>query len=177
VKNARRPVRPSQPVAPSITVVNVRRSTCANPDGTLASHTEVTADGTQHDDSPVPGSGAGLNSLLAYIGPPGLISGLTFRPARAGDILTIYGIGFGQTGSGPVPGDIPSSADSVPSGYSVTIGGTTASASYGGVTPTIAGLYQVNVTIPAGIAPGNQPIILNVNGASTPAGAFLAIGP
>ncbi len=112
-----------------------------------------------------------------YIGPPGLIPGLTFRPAVAGEILTIYGIGFGQTASGPVPGLIPSTADSVPSGYSVTIGGTTASASYVGVTPGDAGLYQVNVTIPAGIAPGNYPIILNVNGVSTPAGAFLAIGP
>jgi uncharacterized protein (TIGR03437 family) len=112
-----------------------------------------------------------------YIGPPGLIAGLTFRPAVAGDILTIYGIGFGKTGSGPMPGSIPSSADSVPPGYSVTIGGTAVSASYVGVTPTIAGLYQVNVTIPEGIAPGNQPIVLNVNGESTAAGAFLAIGP
>jgi len=112
-----------------------------------------------------------------YIGPPGLIPGVTFRPAVAGDILTIYGIGFGQTASGPVPGLIPSAADSVTASYSVTIGGTAASASYVGVTPGDAGLYQVNVTIPAGIAPGNYPIILNVNGVSTPAGAFLAIGP
>ena len=112
-----------------------------------------------------------------YIGPPGLIPGLTFRPAIAGDILTIYGIGFGQTEVGPVPGVIPSMADSVPAGYSVTIGGTTASASYVGVTPTIAGLYQVNVTIPSGIAPGNYSIVLSVNGASTPAGGYLAIGP
>lgn len=112
-----------------------------------------------------------------YIGPPGLIPGLTFRPAVAGDILTVYGIGFGQTGSGPVPGLIPSVADSVPAGYSVMIGGTTASASYVGVTPGDAGLYQVNVTIPTGIAPGNYSIVLKVNGVSTPAGAFLAIGP
>jgi uncharacterized protein (TIGR03437 family) len=79
-----------------------------------------------------------------YIGPPGLIAGLTFRPAVAGDILTIYGIGLGQTETGPVPGAIPSAADSAPSGYSVTVGGTAVSASYVGVTPTDAGLYQVN---------------------------------
>jgi uncharacterized protein (TIGR03437 family) len=112
-----------------------------------------------------------------YIGPPGLIPGLTFRPARAGDILTIYGIGFGGTGSGPLPGLIPLTADSVPAGYAVTIGNTIVPVSYVGVTPTIAGLYQSNVTIPAGIAPGNYPIILNVNGISTPSGAFLSIGP
>ena len=112
-----------------------------------------------------------------YIGPPGLIPGLTFRAAKAGDILTIYGIGFGQTAAGPVPGALPAAADSVTPGYSVTIGGTSASASYAGVTPTDGGLYQVNVTIPAGIAPGNYPIVLHVNGVSTPPGAFLTIGP
>ena len=59
-----------------------------------------------------------------YIGPAGLIPGVTFRPARAGDILTIYAIGFGATGSGPVPGSIPSAADRVLASSSVTIGGT-----------------------------------------------------
>ena len=112
-----------------------------------------------------------------YIGPSGLIPGVTFRPARAGDILTIYAIGFGATASGPVPGLVPSAADRVLASSSVTIGGTVAPTSYVGVTPGDAGLYQVNVTIPAGIAPGNYSIVLNVNGASTPAGAFLAIGP
>jgi uncharacterized protein (TIGR03437 family) len=127
---------------------------------------------------------SGQNPVIAvdavhgdYIGPPGLIPGATFRPAIPGEILTIYGIGFGQTASGPVPGLIPPAADSVPSGYSVTIGQTTVSAGYAGVTPTDAGLYQVNVTVPAGIAPGNYSIVLNVNGASTPTGAFLAVGP
>jgi len=112
-----------------------------------------------------------------YIGPPGLIPGLTFKAATAGDVLTIYGISFGQTGSGPAPGLIPSAADSVTPGYSVTIGGTSASVSYVGVTPGSAGLYQVNVTVPAGLAPGNHSIVLTVNGASSPVGAFIAIGP
>ncbi len=111
-----------------------------------------------------------------YIGPSGLIPGVTFRPARAGDILTLYAIGFGPTGSGPVPGLIPSSADRVLASSSVRIGGTVGLTSYVGVTPGDAGLYQVNVTIPSGLAPGNYSIVLNVNGASTPTGAFLTIG-
>jgi uncharacterized protein (TIGR03437 family) len=112
-----------------------------------------------------------------HIGPPGLIPGLTFRLARVGDVLTIYGIGFGPTDHGPVPGLIPSLADTVSAGGSLSIGGITASPSYVGVTPGSAGLYQVNVTIPAGIVPGNQSMILNVNGSSTPATGFLATGP
>jgi uncharacterized protein (TIGR03437 family) len=79
---------------------------------------------------------------------------LTFRPTKAGDILTIYGIGFGQTASGPTPGLIPSVADSVLAGYTVMIGSMVVPVSYVGVTPTIGGLYQLNVTIPPGIAPG-----------------------
>ena len=43
-------------------------------------------------------------------------------------------------------------------------------------TPTVAGLYQVNFIVPPNLGPGNQPIVLNVNGVSTPPGAFVAIG-
>jgi len=32
-----------------------------------------------------------------YVGPPGLIAGVTFRAAKAGDILMVYALGFGET--------------------------------------------------------------------------------
>src|SRR6185437_64598 len=113
-----------------------------------------------------------------YIGPPGLIPGVTLRAAHAGDVLTLYGVAFGHTVSGgPLPGALPSSADSAPPGYSVSIGASAANASYVGVSPGSAGLYQVNLSVPSGLSPGNHPIILTVNGVPTPSGAFLTIGP
>jgi hypothetical protein len=41
-----------------------------------------------------------------------------------------------------------------------------ASIAFAGLTPGLTGLYQVNVTVPAGITPGNQvPVVLAVDGA------------
>jgi uncharacterized protein (TIGR03437 family) len=111
-----------------------------------------------------------------YIGVTGSVPGLTLRTAKAGDLLTLYGIGFGATSSGPTPGAIPAGADSATAGYTLMVGQTPVPASYVGVTPTVAGLYQVNFIVPPNLGPGNQPIVLNVNGVSTPPGAFVAIG-
>jgi uncharacterized protein (TIGR03437 family) len=113
----------------------------------------------------------------ANIGAPGLISGLTFRPAKTGDILTFYGISFGKTASGPVPGGIPSAADAVAGTISLTIGGKPVTPSYVGLTPGSAGLYQMNATIPAGLTAGNKAVVLTINGASTPAGGYLTVAP
>jgi len=46
----------------------------------------------------------------------------------------------------------------------VRIGGVVANVAYSGTAPGFAGLYQVNVTVPTGLAPGNQPIQISVNG-------------
>jgi uncharacterized protein (TIGR03437 family) len=113
----------------------------------------------------------------ANIGAPGLISGLTFRAAKTGDILTFYGISFGKTASGPTPGGIPSAADSLAGTISLTIGGKPVTPSYVGVTPGSAGLYQLNATIPAGLAAGNSAVVLTINGVSTPAGGYLTVAP
>jgi uncharacterized protein (TIGR03437 family) len=114
----------------------------------------------------------------AYIGAPGLIPGATFRAAKTGDVLTFYGISFGKTASGgPIPGGIPSTADTVAGPISLKIGGTPVTPSYVGVTPGSAGLYQMNATIPAGLAAGNNRVVLTINGISTSAGGYLFVAP
>ena len=52
---------------------------------------------------------------------------------------------------------------------SATVGGQNAAVGFSGLAPGFAGLYQVNVTIPPGLAPGLQPLVLSVNGVSSPA--------
>jgi uncharacterized protein (TIGR03437 family) len=68
------------------------------------------------------------------------------RPAKPGEALEIYCTGLGVSPSA-----------------SVTIGGAVAQVLYTG-TPTVPGLQQVNVRIPAGVAPGSQALVLTVNG-------------
>ena len=109
------------------------------------------------------------------VGSPGLISGLTFEPAQAGDVLTIYGVGFGATSSPVDPGALATSALTTAGQATVTIGGTDAPVLYCGVTPGYAGLYQLNVEVPSGLAAGSQQVVINVNGGTSPSDGFLTL--
>jgi uncharacterized protein (TIGR03437 family) len=110
----------------------------------------------------------------AYVGPPGFSIG-TFVPAQVGDILTIYGNGFGATSVPVPPGDSASAADSTVGTATVTIGGIPATVLYSGWSPGTAGLYQANVVVPQGVQPGNESIVIHVNGGTSPPEAYLTI--
>jgi uncharacterized protein (TIGR03437 family) len=111
----------------------------------------------------------------AFIGAPGLIAGASFSPAHAGDVLTAFGVGWGPTSSTESIGTVASSAASVTGSHSLTLGGATAQVLYAGLTPTFAGLYQVNFTVPSGLSAGNQPLALDVNGVATAVGAYITV--
>ena len=49
----------------------------------------------------------------------------------------------------------------------VTVGGAPASVSFSGLAPGFVGLYQINVEIPKGLAAKNQPVVVNIGGASS----------
>jgi uncharacterized protein (TIGR03437 family) len=38
-----------------------------------------------------------------------------------------------------------------------------------------AGLYQVNIQVPAGVADGDQPLVITVGGVASPANAFVTV--
>jgi uncharacterized protein (TIGR03437 family) len=111
----------------------------------------------------------------AYVAAPGLIAGATFTPAKAGDVLTAFGVGWGATSSSAAPGTIASAAATLTSPYSLTLGDETAVASYAGLSPGFAGLYQINFTVPSGLSAGNQALVLTVNGVASPAAAFITV--
>jgi uncharacterized protein (TIGR03437 family) len=93
-------------------------------------------------------------------------------PAQAGDFLVIYCAGLGMTN--PPVGDGVASPSSPPAQtvapVTVSIGGQNANVAFAGLTPTLVGLYQVNVTMPAGVTPGSAvPVLLTVAGQTGPA--------
>ncbi|MCL5744640.1 MAG: hypothetical protein M1541_12045 [Acidobacteria bacterium] len=49
----------------------------------------------------------------------------------------------------------------------MTIGGKSADVSFSGLTPTVAGLYQINVTVPSGLTPGLQPVTVSIGGVTS----------
>lgn len=95
----------------------------------------------------------------------------TSNPAKRGQVIVLYANGLGPVNSQPNSGD-PAGASPLPSTTNnalVTIGGQTANVAYAGLVPSLPGLYQINVTVPAGISAGTQPIALSIAGAAAPA--------
>lgn len=123
-------------------------------------------------DNPV----AAIEQSGAYVGQPGLISGATFTPAKTGDVLTAFGVGWGATTSSASIGTLATAAATLTNSYSLTLGGMPVQVSYAGLTPGFAGLYQINFTVPSGLTAGNQPLVLTVDGVQTEAMAYIAVG-
>lgn len=102
-------------------------------------------------------SGTGNGAIQKTNGSTTVNSG---NPATAGDTIVIYLTGLGPvsppaTAGAPAPSN-PASQVVIPD---VFIGGVQATVvPFAGLTPTAAGLYQINLTVPAGVPSGNQDI-------------------
>ncbi len=101
------------------------------------------------------------------------------RAVRPGDVVLIYGTGFGPTTPVYQAGEIPGAVAPTRETVTVTVAGTTLAAAdvlYAGVSPgSISGLYQVNIRIPAATADGNIPVVVRIGGQSTQATATIPV--
>jgi uncharacterized protein (TIGR03437 family) len=101
----------------------------------------------------------------------------TTVPAKPGDILILWGTGFGPTNPVPpsgtaVPGDKTYSASVIPT---VTINNVSATVYGAALASGFAGLYQVAIQVPPALADGDWPIVANVAGVPSPAGIILSV--
>jgi uncharacterized protein (TIGR03437 family) len=115
------------------------------------------------------------SSTVTYVGAAGSIAGVTLRPARAGDVITLYGIGFGPVTPASTIGTIASGTSAVNGNVTAQIGTAAATLQYAGLAPGFVGLYQFNLTVPA-VAAGDQPLVISVNGTPVAQNVFLTIG-
>lgn len=113
----------------------------------------------------------------SYAAMSGTFAGLTTIPAKPGDVLILWGTGFGPTNPAvpigiPVPGDQTYSAATPPS---VTINNLPATVYGAALAPGYGGLYQVAIQVPTSLADGDWPIVASAGGASSPAGVLLSV--
>ncbi len=106
----------------------------------------------------------------------GTYAGLTTAAAKPGEVLILWGTGFGPT-SPVVAAGIQVPSDKLYSCSTVSVKlGTTSPAVYGcALSPGYAGLYQVVITLPSTMADGDYPLVATVNGVSSPSGVVLSI--
>ncbi len=111
------------------------------------------------------GIGAYGGGTYDLLGPSNTFSYNT-RPVKAGETLVLYGVGFGPTTPHVPAGQPFSGAAPTTTPVTVTVGGVSANVAFSGL--TMAGLYQINVTVPQGTGSGNQALVATVNGVQTP---------
>jgi uncharacterized protein (TIGR03437 family) len=125
-----------------------------------------------------PGSHAVTTQGGTYIGPPGLFgAAITTVPAKPGDVVTLWGTGFGPTNPDP-PADqaVPvSPLPNMTTTPTIRVGGITAQYLGGALSPGAVGLYQINVRLPANLPDGDLKLEIDIGGVQSPDGVFLNV--
>jgi uncharacterized protein (TIGR03437 family) len=91
---------------------------------------------------------------------------------KPGEILELFGVGFGPTNPAVPAGKAFTGAAPTTNTVSVTIGGVAAKVLFSGITE--AGVYQLNVTVPQ-VGSGDQPLLATVAGVSTPSNVLITV--
>jgi uncharacterized protein (TIGR03437 family) len=121
---------------------------------------------------------AAVHADGTYVAKPGVFepAGPRIRPAQPGETVQIFGTGFGPTNPVVDPGQLVARPASLkdPGLLRVLIGGMPVRVTFAGITGP--GLYQLNVTIPEGMRPGDYVIVARIGDVATPSGTMISVG-
>jgi uncharacterized protein (TIGR03437 family) len=113
----------------------------------------------------------------SYAAKAGTFAGAATVPAKPGEVIILWAIGFGPTlPAAPSGVSVPGSG-SYPTASSPTVTiNNTAVVVYGAaLAPGSVGLYQIAIQVPSTLADGDWPIRATIGGATSPAGIVLSI--
>jgi uncharacterized protein (TIGR03437 family) len=99
-------------------------------------------------------------------------------PAAPGDVVTLYGTGFGATNPAWGVGEFPDRASPLAGTVTVTVGGVALQPSdvlYAGAAADAPGFYQFNLRLPAALPDGEAAVRIAVGGFSTQDGAVIPV--
>jgi uncharacterized protein (TIGR03437 family) len=119
------------------------------------------------------GSGAYGGGTYDIIGPTGSALGYRTVAARAGDIVELFGVGFGPTNPAIPAGHLFSGVAQTTNTVNLLIGSTNIAPVFSGLSS--AGLCQINLVIPQGLGSGDFPLSATVGGALTQGGVVISL--
>ena len=108
--------------------------------------------------------GALFPDFQTFVAPPGTVSGYASRRARPGDVIIIFGIGFGPVTPNIPAGQIYSGNSALTLPLQIYFGPTLATLQYAGLAPGLVGVYQLNVVVPNVPVSDAVPVSFSLNG-------------
>ncbi len=133
------------------------------------------------------GQASALNQNFSINGPSSgvVLAGGTIptTPAAGGTVIAVYGTGGGLTSPQGVTGTVTPITQLYPLAnwtpgsnvVTATIGGKPATVMFAGAAPgEITGVIQINLLVPSGLTPGNQPLVVTIDGQTTQSNVTVA---
>jgi len=119
-----------------------------------------------------------FNDFMEWVLPTGAVAGTNSRPARSGDFIVVWGVGFGPVTTNVPTGTIVQGLTTLTTPVQFSIGGVPATVLYQGLAPGEIGLYQFDLVVPNNVAAGNLvPLTFTQGGVSGTQKLFVAIQP
>jgi uncharacterized protein (TIGR03437 family) len=119
--------------------------------------------------------GAVFSDFSTFVMPTGAVSGFTTRPAKPGDIITIFGVGFGAVTPDIPAGQIVGQQNSLAASFQIQIGDAPATLQYWGLAPQAVGLYQFNVVVPQVPSGDAVPLTFTLGGTAGTQTLYIAV--
>jgi uncharacterized protein (TIGR03437 family) len=115
---------------------------------------------------------AALHVDGAAVGSPDLFDGAASRPAAPGQVISLYGTGFGATSPAVPAAEVVTVPAVLAEPVIVRFGGVPAEVQWAGLSGT--GLYQLNVVVPD-LPEGDVEVVAEIGGVTTGPGDFVSI--
>jgi uncharacterized protein (TIGR03437 family) len=111
----------------------------------------------------------------SYVLPVGAIAGIKSSPAKPGETIIIYGVGFGPVTPNIPAGQLVTESNHLSASLEILFGQTQAQLSYFGLAPDLVGLYQFNVVVPTVGDNDLVPLTFNLGGVPGTQTLFTAV--
>jgi uncharacterized protein (TIGR03437 family) len=119
------------------------------------------------------GSGAYGGGSYDIVGPTGKSLGYPTVAAKAGDSVVLFGVGFGPTSPVVLAGQAFSGAAPTTKAVNVLINNVSVTPAFAGLSG--AGLYQLNLILPAGLGTGDVTLAAAVNAVQTQSSVVISL--
>jgi len=119
------------------------------------------------------GSGTYGGGSYDIVGPTGTSLGYRTVAAKAGDVIELFGTGFGPTNPAVQAGQAFSGAAPTTNPVTLRIDNVSVTPAFAGLSG--AGLYQLNLTVPSGLGTGDVSLQASVGGVPAPSGVVISL--